>query len=155
METNFENNRDLCKNNNAQTIEWDKVPGFKEKTGEFETSLTHIGGLEGNSNEEVVYGAEYMQTDIKTPYYERMVTESVEAPWLAQGMEATYMNRTKELNEKIPDLNFKIMSIPNKQYEDVDGIEGFGKSDTQHLFFKILCAMFLIVLIYFLMKEIK
>ncbi|QKF93614.1 hypothetical protein QKU48_gp0156 [Fadolivirus algeromassiliense] len=152
---NTNNNRLLCEQQNAQVIEWDKVPDFAEKKGQFETSLTHLGGLEGNSDEDVVYGAEYMETDIKTPYYERMVTTTVDIPWIAQDMEATYMNRTKPLNEKEPDLNFNIKLIPKNKYDEVYDIEGFGKSDTQNLFFKILSALFIIFIIYLLVKELK
>lgn len=156
MENNIENKRLSCQTNNAQTIDWTKLPGFENNEGEFRRSLTHIGDLEGNSNENSIYGAEYMPTDIKTPYYERMITSTVSMPWLAQGMEATYMNRTKALNEDEPNLNFKITSIPKHEYGEFESdIEGFGKSDTQNLFFKIMCVLFLIVMIYFLMKEIK
>ena len=120
---------------------------------QYETSLTQLGNLQGNSDmvDEAVYGAQYMATDIKTPYYERRVSDILDAPWIGQSMEATYMNRTKELNEKIPDLNFKIQSIPTDQYET---IEGFGEN-TKNLVFKILCAVFLVVLIYYLCKQIQ
>jgi hypothetical protein len=152
MENTINNAGEMCQNNEACAIDWNKLQGWNNKEGNFESSLTHLGGLEG-SDEEDVYGAEFMPVDMHTPYYERMISQTVEVPWLGQDMEQTFMNRTKILNEPPVQAykELKLSSIPQQNYESV---EGFGEN-TQNLVFKILCVIFLVILIYYLMKEIK
>lgn len=119
---------------------------------QFETSLTHIGDIEGISDIQTTYGAEYIHVDMMTPYYERTIHTVADVPWLGQPMEKTYMNVLKTMNEKVPDLDFNVTSIPTDKYEK---IEGFSKKETKDLYFKIACICFLMILVYFLMTEIK
>lgn len=161
MEDTINNAREMCQNNEACVIDWNKLRQWNNQEGNFATSLTHLGGLEGvvdtNTDDRSVYGAEFMPVEMHTPYYERMLTETVKVPWLAQDMERTFMNRTKVLNEPPVQTykELKLSSIPQQNYEQVpEQVEGFGEN-TQNLVFKILCVAFLIVLIYFLLKEIN
>ena len=164
MEDTINNSGELCQNNEACIIDWNKLRQWNDKEGNFATSLTHLGGLEGsippNKEDGSIYGAKFMPVTMHTPYYERMTTQTVNVPWLAQDMEKTFMNQTKVLDE--PEIKayreLKLSNVPQQMYENVEKtgetIEGFGEN-TQGLIFKILCVVFLIALIYFLMKEIN
>ena len=152
MENTINDTKEMCQNNEACAIDWQKVNGWINQEGNFETSFTHLGGLEG-SEFESIKGAEFMPVDMHTPYYERMTRETVEVPWLAQDMERTFMNRTKVLNEP-PVQTYKELKLSHISPQSHESVEGFGEN-TENLVFKILCLMFLIGLIYYLMKEIK
>lgn len=158
----MENIEGHCKNDEACAVEWNKVQDFNEREGKFKASLTHLDGLEGSvpvatNNEGSIYAAEFMEVDdMHTPYYERMLHETVNVPWLATSgddMESTYMNRTKALNEP-PVRSYKDLKLSSVPQTNYGGVEGFGEG-TQNLVFKILCVVFLIMLVYYLMKEIK
>jgi len=157
MENTINNTDEMCQNNEACAVDWQKINGWNDKEGNFETSLTHIGNLEGsvdaNLYDGTVYGAEFMPVEMHTPYYERMTRETVEVPWLGQEMEQTFMNRTKVLNEP-PVQTYKELKLSSVSPIAFETLEGFGEN-TQNLVFKILCVLFLIILIYYLMKEIK
>lgn len=134
-----------CHNENPQLFVLENMPPL---------SFTHLGGLEGapDTCEGNIYGAQFMSADMKTPYYERTISTNVKVPWLAQSEEATYMNRTKPLNED-PVLTYKelkLKSIPN----DYSYIEQFGEN-TQNFVFKILTILFIILLIYYLLTKIN
>lgn len=145
-----------CKNNEACTIDWTKIKGFYEKEGQFKTSLTQLNGLKGTEMDNGVYGSEFMHvTDMHTPYYDRMTTETVEVPWQAELQERTFMNVTKELNQR-PFATYqqiKTGPIPQEIHEKV-AIEGFGE-DTQNLMFKVVCIIILIYFIYRLINQMK
>ena len=127
-------------------------------------SLMELGNLEGTEPidhiEGILYGAEFMPVDMHTPYYEKMLTATVDVPWTAQPEEVTYMNRLKEMNEP-PVLSYqdlKLSSINQNTNEKFEGfgesIEGFGEG-SYDLVFKALLILFLLFFIYYLMKQIN
>ena len=162
MEQNIKNAREMLQKDQACVIDWDKVGGWTDQEGNFTSSFTKLGGLDGatdtNTHSNDVYGAEFLPVEMHTPYYERTITQRFDVPWLGQPMEQTFMNRTKELNEPPVQTykELKMSSIPQQNHESVydQSVEGFGEK-TQNLTFKILCVLFLIMVIYFLMREIK
>ena len=109
MQNYINDARELCQNQEPCIAKWNKLRKFYDNKQDT-TSLTHLNGLEGSIpiDEKSLYGAEFMPVDIHTPYYERMTTETVEVPWLAQWQEQTFMNRTKVLNER-----------PVKEYQEI------------------------------------
>jgi hypothetical protein len=87
-------------------------------------SLTSIGPYSGYNDEiDHTHGAMIERVPYRRPkYYEVITSETVEAPWLAQKQEATYMNRTKVLNEE-PIFEYdelKLSEIPQDNYERYD-----------------------------------
>ena len=137
-------------------IDWDKVPGFNNKEGDFKTSTDHLDGIEGVSDKDQydLYGAAFMTiTDMHTPYYDRMITQDQNRPWFGQSMETTYMNNTKILNED-PVLTYKELKLSNIDSNNYESVEHFGEN-TQNLVFKILFAMFIMMFIYYILKQIK
>ena len=151
------NSNELCQGKEPCIQDWNKLRGFWEKDGPFKTSLTHLDGLSGaipqDSDEGRIYGSQFMHTDINTPYYDRMLTERVIAPWEAELEEKTFMNTLKELNQRPFSTYQNIINkpIPQEKYES---IEGFGQN-AMNVNFKIACIVFLIFIIYMLIKEMK
>jgi hypothetical protein len=141
----------------ACVVDWNNIQGFYEKEGGFKTSLTAIGNISGavpqNTEEGSIYGAEFMPAIMHTPYYDRMTTETVSVPWLAESNEQTFMNRTKELNEPIVKDYRELVtrSIPQEQYASVEDFS----TDTPNYYFKVLCIVFLVFIIYLIIKEMK
>jgi hypothetical protein len=88
-----------------------------------------------------------------TPYYERMLTETVIAPWYDTVQEASYMNGQKLLNEPYVETYRELDMGPIPQNNNSE-IEGFGEN-TQSLIFKILSAIFIVILICYLLKQIR
>jgi len=146
----------ICKNHETCIMDWDKIRGFYEKEGQFKTSLTHLNGLKGTYSPNGVYGSEFMHVeDMHTPYYDRMTTETVKVPWQAEFQERTFMNRTKELNQRPFNTYQYIKTAPVSQeiHEQVP-VEGFGEN-TQNLMFKVICIIILIYFIYRIINEMK
>ena len=154
---NINNSNELCQGQVPCMGEWNKLRGFWEKEGTFKTSLTHLDGLSGavpyGSEEASIYGSEFKHTDINTPYYDRMTTERVIAPWEAELEEKTFMNTLKELNQRpfTTYQNIENKPIPQEKYESV---EGFG-SDTKNINFKIAAICFLLFIIFMIIREMK
>jgi hypothetical protein len=138
-------------------INWQELYGYNENKGIFQTSDFDLGNIQGNyeNDQYQTYGAQFMPTlDMHTPYYERMITVQRNVPWLGQEMEKTYMNQTKVLNE--PEVqtykNIKLGSINGNNYET---IENFDSPVGDNLVFKILFALFVVMVIYYLAKQIN
>ena len=135
--------------------EWIKLRSQLDENIANTTSLTKLDGLEG-SYEEDVYGAEFQNVDgvLHTPYYDRFLTQRVAVPWLAQKQEATYMNRTKELNEE-PYKSYRELRfspIPSEKHGKAN-LESFDAG--QEWIFKIISLILIVFVIYRIMIEIK
>jgi hypothetical protein len=142
----------------SMTCALDWTPGADIKTGGTQkVSLTDLDGMDGSmpvdTKEGSVYGAEFMPVEMHTPYYEKMLTTTVEVPWLAEPEEESYMNRLKEMNEPHVQTyrELKLSPVSDNVHQTV---EGFGYTDYV-LFFKVLLIVFLMVFIYRLMKTMK
>ena len=136
-------------------------------------SLTELQGMPG-ANEPVddcgssLHGAEFMEIKhMASPHYERLMTQVVPVPWLAQREEATYMNVMKAANEpRVETYRQLELSAPIENYGQVENfenyeqvgnseqIEGFGGGGYD-LFFKVLLVICLLAFIYYIMKEMK
>lgn len=118
-------------------------------------SLVTLDGLDGSvptdTREGSVYGAEFMPVDMHTPYYERMLTTTVQVPWLAESEEGTYMNRLKELNEP-PVQTYKDLKLTPVSQNTHELVEGFGLSLDYVTLFKILLIAVLLYWIWQLSK---
>ena len=137
-------------------IDWNKVPGFNNKEGDFKTSVDHLDGLAGVSDKDQydLYGAAFMTIDdMHTPYYDRMITQVQNRPWFGQNMETTYMNNTKILNED-PVMTYKELRLSDIDSNNYETIENFGEN-TQNLVFKMLFIIFVIAFICYILKQIK
>lgn len=117
----------------------------------YNTDLGNIGGME----EQSIYGAQIDTNQLKPSYFEKSYTEVVEAPWLAQKQEWTYMNRTKPLNEAPVETykTLKLSSIPSQKYETykpiiytTEGFDGMETSNTKFLVFLIMISVVGIIL---------
>jgi hypothetical protein len=125
----LDNSDELCHNSVACMTDWNKLRPYYEKNGQYRTALTHLGGLSGaipsNTDEGSIYGAAFMPVKADNPpWYEVWSDDIVIAPWLAQRQEATYMNRTKVLNEP-PVETYKeliLSPIPQEKYEKYEPI---------------------------------
>jgi|688.fasta_scaffold519582_1 hypothetical protein len=143
--------------NNIKESTQEPVTDWNANENNFKTSLTDIIGLEGavenNAYDGSINGTEFMPVNMHTPYYERVITQTVSVPWLAQDMEKTYMNRTKEFNEP-PVETYKELKLSNLSGQQYENVENFGEN-TSNLTFKILCFIFLVMLVIYLVKQIK
>lgn len=122
----------ICHNNTPCMLRWNEVQADPQEAG-YRASLTHLGALsgayenyyndyndgDGSNYEGTVYGAEFHEVHHKPPYYESMIMERVEAPWLAQGQEWTFMNRTKVKNEPVVKTykDLKLSPVSNENNE--------------------------------------
>ena len=96
------------------------------------------------------YGAEINDVNAKPNYFERVYSNIVLAPWLAERYEYTYMNRTKVLNEP-PIQTYKeirLHSIPQDKYSFVVK-EGFGNKNIEIILFFICFFSLLSILLYY------
>lgn len=142
-------NNEILEQSAPCTIDWPTVQGYLEHTNKFETSTDTLGGINGVPENDGIYGAEFMPTDVHTPFYETMVTQNVRVPWFGHSMEDTFMNNTKILNED-----------PVKEYQEgyyvpidqnvYQNIEGFGYTWTN-----IVVVFLIIVLIFCLVKYFR
>ena len=129
------------------------------------TKTYNVQGVQESSND-YVYGAAFREVKTYTPYYQRVIKECVNVPWLAKNEEIQFMNRYKAANEP-PVVSYKdleLSSVPYTNYENVPksyyfdpnilSIEGFeGFSENTHFYiFKLLLIILLIVLICNLIK---
>ncbi len=95
--------------------------------------------------------AEFMPVTIHTPYYEKMITQPVSVPWLAQRMEKTYMNNTKVLNED-PVVLYKQLSL--KHVRNDDYLE-FFEDDGKNIMFKSMFFVFLLLILIHVLSKIR
>lgn len=113
----------ICQNDVPCIIKWNS----KYNRDAPRASLTSIGNLSGTPSMDVdegsayagnIQGAHFKPVHYKTPYYERMVVERVEAPWpkAAQFHERTFMNRIKEMNEP-PVKDYKDLKLSSPDFE--------------------------------------
>ncbi len=122
-------------------------------------SLTELEGLPGapepvNDCGSTFHGAKFMKVKyMYTPYYERLVSEIVPVPWIAEPEEATFMNRQKAANEPPVQTyaQLQLSAIPADNYETV---EGFGQGGYD-LFFKVLLVLLLLAFVYYIVREMK
>ena len=132
-----------------------------------ETSITSLGNLSGtvpkDTDEGSGNGSRLAPAIGHTPYYEAMIKETAEVPWLAQPEEATFLNRTVVFNK-----------MPIEHYanpEDNAGAETEGpikvkegeisitapEEDRGYMykcFTNIMCALIAFLIIYFIIKSI-
>jgi hypothetical protein len=99
---------------------------------ESNNSLTHLFNLTGASElsdtpniyHDTNYGSEFREIHPHKSYYETIVSQRVDPRWSGQGMEASYMNRLKAMNE--PEVkayrDLQLSPIPNQQYESYEPI---------------------------------
>ena len=96
-------------------------------------SLTHLGGLSGAPDNSYIgdshdsdsnYGAEFKYINIKSPYYEPIISQRVSPGWLAEKQEQTFMNILKAKNEPPVKTyaDLKLSSIPDQQYETYEPV---------------------------------
>jgi hypothetical protein len=100
----LESAEQICQGDIPCVLEWNKL--YEEGYNRNTSSLTHLNGLSGapgetvgNYQQETPYGAQFKEVTVPKQGYEQNVLVRVEAPWLAQHQEKTFMNITKELNE--------------------------------------------------------
>lgn len=158
------NSGEICNNDVACMANFNKMRSKYEKAGYYNTSLTHLNGLSGvtpvDTDQGSIYGAEFKTVHSKPAYYEYLTSELVEAPWLGQPVETTFMNQLKVLNEE-PVQTYKdlqLSSIPqdrNEVYKPIIYLEGFGKNDTQNYFFKLLMVFVVILIIFLLLRKMN
>ena len=120
-------------------------------------SLTSLGYLDGtmpfDTQEGSVYGAEFMPVEMHTPYYDRMLTATVEVPWLAEPEEGSYLNRLKEMNEP-PVQTYKELELKPVNQNINETVEGFNNLKMNYVvFLKVILIVVLIAWIYKLSKN--
>lgn len=140
-------------------VDWSQIAGFTNREGHFQTSTDGIDGISGVSEKEQynLYGASFMTAeDLHTPYYDRLITVRSNKPWFGQSMEQTYMNNTKKLNED-PVQTYKQLQLSSIDPNTHVTVEHFdiGNEQTQNWVFKVLFGLFLVMFIYYLLKQIK
>lgn len=154
---------EYCDPDNAVVVPWDKMKRCCGHTN-YAISLNNLCGYGGSpltsTYDSGLYGAEILPAEVYSPYYERNFSDILIAPWLGQSQEATYMNRTKVLNE--PPVKtykeIKLVSIPLDKYEKYEGIENFeenGINLKKHFILKIILIISLVILFLYLMMKFK
>ena len=179
------------KNDNACIVDWNTLEGtvnipdkrnleiaiknkIETNTGPFSTSLTNLDGIEGavpnNTNEGSAYGSNFMETNLNTPYYEKIITERVEVPWLGQYSDQSFMTNSHPSHSHHNNTHqeFEVSNIQenenhnnhnhnnNHNNNQNNQIENkLFNGDYNHLIFKILCVIFLIMMICYLIKQIN
>lgn len=118
-------NGEHCQQDQTCLLDWQKM---MQKTNRYNRSVTSLGNLSGivplDTDEGSSYGASFAPAIGNTPYYESMVTETVDAPWLAQPQEATFLNRTTVPNKPEVETykNLKLSPIPQQKYETYEPV---------------------------------
>jgi hypothetical protein len=106
-------------------------------------------------------GAEFRTVDFKTPYYEYMINETVDVPWLAKEEDKRFMNHIKEKNEvetykelelkPKPTIKFEkyepIINISDKKYSDYNTYEPFDTSIITKRMNNIMVAIIILILL--------
>jgi hypothetical protein len=123
-------------------------------------SLTDLNGLDGTMPYDTakgsVYGAEFMPVEMHTPYYRSMLTATVDVPWLAEPEEASYLNRTKEMNEPhvqtYKELKLNPVNQNTRELIEDFGLNGLGRMNYV-LFLKIILIIVLFCWIYKLTRQ--
>lgn len=135
--------------------QWVQTHAQQEENKAGMTSLTKIDGLDG-ADEKDVYGAQFQNVEgvLHTPFYDRVITQKVKVPWLAEPQEATYMNRTKELNEEpyksYRELRYQAIPAENNSFINP---EFFGPG--KEWIFKLLSLALIIVAVYFIITKLR
>jgi len=169
------------KNYNNNLMEYrDDIPCIINNNKINRGSLTQLGSLSGApTDKNSINGASFKVVNYDTPHYEKIVTERVIAPWLAQNQERTFMNRIKEKNqdEVKTYANYKLYPIPDQKYETYEPIinitentkcnnnknnskcnynmESFNSLDYEgstSFIFRMFCVFLAILLIYLFFK---
>lgn len=122
-------------------------------------SLTDLEGLPGAPEPvtdcgSTFHGAKFMKIKhMYTPHYERLVSEIVPVPWIAEQEEATFMNRQKAANEP-PVATYTQLQLSAIPADNNKKVEGFGLGEYD-LFFKVLLVLLLLVFVYYIVREMK
>lgn len=132
----------------------------------YSVSLTNLGNFHGAPEPvhecgSTLQGAKFMKVKhMYSPRYERLVTEIMPVPWIAEPDEATFLNRIKAANEPKVETykRLHLEAMPDNNYGSfqTEGFssEGFGTGGYD-LFFKVLLIICLLAFIYYVSKEMK
>lgn len=121
-------------------------------------ALDDIGDIKGMHEmpgvpPRAVYGATIKEVKRDVPYFTTTVSRIVEAPWLGQPYEGSFMNNIKRLNEPSVKTyrDLEVSSVPSQTHETYMAPENFdplGRSSNGKLLMLVALAMVLLWVIY-------